>query len=81
MSICLCQTTQGHIQENRNFGNAARTSNLIYSSENPHIKRHPLLLVFFFLFISLTSFKLMLKLRHINLLLIKNTSMAAVRIY
>ena len=54
---------------------------LIYSSVNSPIKQHPLILVFFFLFISFASFKLMFRFRHINLLLIKKTSMAAVRIY
>jgi hypothetical protein len=56
-------------------------TSLTYSSVNSHIKRHPLILVSFFLFISLASFKLMFSFRHIDLLLISNTSMAAVRIY
>jgi len=55
-------------------------TSLIYSSVNSHIKRHPLILDFFFFFIS-CLFKLMFRFRHINLLLISNTSMAAVRIY
>ena len=30
MSVSRCQTAQRHIQEDRNFGNAAGTSNLTY---------------------------------------------------
>jgi hypothetical protein len=54
MLVSVCQTAQCHIPEDRKFGNAARTSNLIiYSNVNIHTKRHPLSLVLFFLSISL----------------------------
>jgi len=30
ISVCFCQTAQRHIKEDRNFGDAARTSNLTF---------------------------------------------------
>jgi hypothetical protein len=82
MSVSRCQTAHFTFKKTGILVMPLESQiSLIYSSVNSHIKRHPIILVFFFLCISLASFKLMFRFRHINLLLIRNTSMAAVRIY